>query len=463
MVANEVDSARIESPTARALDPQTIGFFLLCAYVLSQVYMVPVLVAGPSWSVWPSLADIIVPLMLLCLPFLGGDEGSAIPYIQTLKRLFLFLLAACILSYLLLTRNFLDFKTSDLLNDKGQFVGLFQLYRICQFAVVFWLSVNVNLTAKRRAALSNVVAITFWLSCLGLLANYIGVIDTSALSPQIPKDFLLAGPWAFYSRGMVGKPVGALSYHHAYPVVQLLLLSALYLHLKQSNRIFLHGIIIATVWFCSFISGSRAGFIAVCLFALATVIQKPRYVVVLTAIVVIVMLPVMFVTDDFTQVFHSPAERQVSITSSYEEDGFAGRVDIWADRLSLLSQTPIYWLVGTGFGSAIESGTNGHMLFLHITLECGLLGLMIFLLIMRKITLFLWASESGTKFLSYATGALLVSSASQETFYPVPAFGHFCGLFLLCSAVVLKNTEQTLIEPASNVIESSQCQYVSYK
>jgi hypothetical protein len=115
----------------------------------------------------------------------------------------------------------------------------------------------------------------------------------------------------------------------------------------------------------------------------------------------------------------------------------AGRVEIWNDRVALLNQNPAYWLTGTGFGSAIETGSNGHMLFLQTTLECGLLGTAVFLWLLWKTTNFLWRRGSEVRILCYLTLALLVSALTQETLYPVPALGHFCGMFLFCLGVAV--------------------------
>ena len=131
------------------------------------------------------------------------------------------------------------------------------------------------------------------------------------------------------------------------------------------------------------------------------------------------------------------AVRRPSITTSYDDDGFAGRVGIWNERVALLNRNPLFWVAGTGFGSAIESGSNGHMLYLQTTLECGLIGTLAFLLAMWKGCLLLWRQGTGGHILCYATAALLISAVTQETFYPVPAFGHFCGMYLLCVALRL--------------------------
>jgi hypothetical protein len=287
-----------------------------------------------------------------------------------------------------------------------------------------------------------VIAFTFWSSCALIFLNYLDLVDTPMLAPHIPKDLRIAGPWAFYSLGVVGNPVGAISFHHAYPVVQLLLLAATYLYLLPSGRVWLAGIILSSLWVCSLVSGSRAGFVAVCMFIIAVLLSRPRQSLVMSAIVAVATFAFLYFSEDVSTIFSRAITRQSSIGTSYDQDGLAGRVEIWNQRVDLLNWNPMFWLTGVGFGSAAESGNNGHMLYLHITLECGLLGLFVFLVLGRKVVMFLWRGAPAGRVLCYATVALLVSALTQETFYPVPALGHFCGMYLFCIVLPLSEPER---------------------
>jgi hypothetical protein len=285
--------------------------------------------------------------------------------------------------------------------------------------------------------LRRTIALTFWISSALLLANYFDLITTPEMAPHIPKDLATSGPWAFYSMGTVGSPVGGISFHHAYPAVQLLLLAAMYLYLLPPTRVWLPCLILSLLWICGLVSGSRAGFVAVCMFLAAMVLSRPRQLLVMTVIAVMAVVTGLYFSSDFAAAFTEAVNRQESIATSYEDDGLAGRVEIWNDRVALLNQNPAYWLTGTGFGSAIETGSNGHMLFLQTTLECGLLGTAVFLWLLWKTTNFLWRRGSEVRILCYLTLALLVSALTQETLYPVPALGHFCGMFLFCLGVAV--------------------------
>jgi hypothetical protein len=35
-------------------------FVLICAFLISQSYLVPLAVVGPSWAVWPDLSDLVI-------------------------------------------------------------------------------------------------------------------------------------------------------------------------------------------------------------------------------------------------------------------------------------------------------------------------------------------------------------------------------------------------------------------
>jgi hypothetical protein len=438
-------SFELDSPRSRASGlrsggrAQTVAFWLCCAYVLSQVYMVPVWLIGPSWSVWPSVTDLVVLLMMTWLPFVRM-AGTMTPEIVTIKRYLVLLACGAVASYFGLTLNLLDLKTVDAANEKGQYFGLYQVYRLGQFLVVFWFATELDLTAKRRLLLRRTIGLTFWITCASLLANYFGLFETPMLAPQIPRSPGTAGPWAFYSLGLVGSPVGAISFHRAYPAVQLLLLAATYICLIPPGRIWLPSLTLVSLFVGCLVSDSRAGFVAACVFAVIFVASRPRVLVAMTAIGVFAIPIGVYLSDEFSGALSRAVERQSTISTSYEEDGFAGRVEIWNDRLALLNRHPVFWAAGTGYGSAVETGSNGHMLYLHIALECGLVGLVGFLVLSQRITVFLWRGAEAGRAMCYATIALMVSALTQETFYPVPALGHFCGMYLFCVVVALRHS-----------------------
>ena len=154
-----------------SFDPAPVGFGLCCAYILSQIYMVPVLIVGPSWSVWPTLPDLAVIGAALWLPFMRRRDTTP-PVFVKLRRYMLILVAGCVLSYLLFTLDPFDLHSAESFNDKGPAVGLFQIYRLAQFAAVLYLATAVRMTPHRKVWIRHCLAVTFWTSCGLLLANY---------------------------------------------------------------------------------------------------------------------------------------------------------------------------------------------------------------------------------------------------------------------------------------------------
>lgn len=436
------DSLRgpIGAPTLqRAIDHDSICLWVCCIYVVSQIYMVPVWVLGPSWSVWPSITDLVVTLMLVLLPFTRKNGVRPSSAISAVRRLLVIVTAGAIVSYLLLTLNYLGLKTTNGFNDKGQYVGLYQIYRLCQFLAVFWFATRIDWNAKHRRWLRRSIGLTFWVSCALMLANYFDLVRTQALSPQIPKDLNIAGPWAYYSLGVVGNAVGSISFHHAYPAMQILLLAAMYLYLLPMAKVWLPCGILSCLWLCALVSGSRAGFVAVSVLLVAVVLSRPRQLLLLLASTAVFVVVGLYFSANLADAFSRAVSRQQSIATSYDEDGLAGRVEIWSERVALLNWEPVLWLTGSGFGSAIESGNNGHMLYLQTTLECGLVGTGLFLFLAWKVLSFLWRLGARARVLCYVTIAILLSGLTQETLYPVPALGHFSGMYLFCIGVALSS------------------------
>jgi hypothetical protein len=81
------------------------------------------------------------------------------------------------------------------------------------------------------------------------------------------------------------------------------------------------------------------------------------------------------------------------------------------------------------------------MLYLHLIVEGGLIGLAAFLLVASTVLRHLRLREAGLQPILWATVALLFSSLTQETLYPTPATGHFLGFYLSAVAIALRSDE----------------------
>jgi hypothetical protein len=355
-----------------------------------------------------------------------------------LLRLIALAIGGCTLSYLVFTVNTGSGSALSLLSSRSRSIGLYQLYRLLQFFVVLLVSTRTNFDSNRCAQLRSIVGLTLAISSLLLFADYLDLVGTSFFAGHISRDLVVSGPWAFYARGIIGRPVGTLSYHHAYPAIQLLLLTSLYLYLLPPTGTLRRTVAIAVLVAFGFVSSSRAGFAAICLFGALMVLRKPRYIIAALFLLVGLLAASFDSSGRLRDLLSDAAERQASIAYSYAEDGWSGRSEIWADRLEVLRQNRMSWLVGMGFGAAVETGANAHMLYLHLISELGLVGLFGFLFLVGFILRSLWRCEEPDKILCFATMGFLLTAISQETFYPLPAFGHFTGLFLAVVGIALR-------------------------
>jgi len=247
-----------------------------------------------------------------------------------------------------------------------------------------------------------------------------------------------AGAWVHYVRstGAGGAGLGTIGYNHGYVAAQVLLLVSLRIHLSSGQKAFSDGILLFVSIIACFLSGSRAGMAASLVFAVALWAKKPIY-----TLIVVVLLSVAAITvpADWLANLDPIMERQLTLTKAYEPQNWSGRVDIWVDRLAFLNENPVRWIIGSGFGSAVESGSNAHMLYFHIILETGLIGLSTFLLLGHKVLQYLRRHESSAQPILWITVALLVSSLTQETFYPDTSMGQFLGFYLCSLAVALRS------------------------
>lgn len=408
----------------------TAPFIGLCFYLVSQGMTVPIIAIG-NWAVWPALPDFAwLTLVVLSIPHLHRERSHN----KGIVGVFLAGLAGCVGSYTVFT--LLWPVLYDPLSAKGTVVGVYQTYRLSQFVVVFWLATKVGLTEQR-------IRIVHWLSlgtcvfvCLSCLATYF-LVPTSFFGGHLIASVNEAGPWAPYIRGVQHMGVGATNINHAYTGMQVILLAAIVAHTRRPSMLpaWLTLLSLLTV----LVSEHRTGLIFLALYACVLFRPSPKQLLSAAAVVLLTAAIVLFTWADTQQALYDAIQRHSTILSSYSTDGFSSRNQIWGDRLDFLNSNYARWLIGSGFGSAMESGQNAHMLYLHIVVETGIFGLFAFLASMLKILRVLWRSEQSPRALFWVTVCLLGTGFTQETFYPVAAFGHFIGLFLCAVAIAIRS------------------------
>jgi O-antigen ligase len=417
-----------------------LPFLALCFYLISQGYTIPLLAVGPTWALWPCLSDLAIVLLLVTFS-IGFRHTSPLP--KPVKPIFLILLLIIYGSIF----SYLCYLPSAPENAPGRVWGTYQIFRLIQFTGVFFIAAKIPLTEKRISILTQVVGIVFLFVCLGVFLTYLGIVPLASVTAHLPLD----GPWpeyAAFAGSGVGRGLGFVGYNYAYTSVQIILLLALKLGLSdyQKKGFYNSGLVLLSVVSC-FLSSSRSGLIAMLLYSIIYWLNMPKSLskssISLAVAVVIILLSIVFLGnyinfDSASQ--DSTIERQANLFSSSNSDQLSesGRNGIWEERVEFLNKDFIKWIVGSGFGSALDSGNFAHMLPLQIVLETGFIGLLIFILLFYKILHYFYLHEVGIKPIFLGTVILLFTSASQETFYPMPAFQHFLGFYLCALAISIK-------------------------
>lgn len=410
-------------------------FYLVCLYLVSQAYTIPLL-AVSSWPVWPLLTDLVSWAMIISFVLHMRFEKQVSPENRKVWTFAVFLFTCCVLAVV----GDLIFPAKALKSDPGHYlsIALYQIYRFLEFLVVFHVAANLRMTDKRYRFLQIVTMATFFAIACGVLLTSLGVLSTSDVSRQLPDNLLEAGPWAFYSGGNVDEGVGFVGYNHGYTAIQLILAVGLALHFGPISTN-LRTIAYATLLASTFLSGSRAGFLCALLFVLFYEGKKhlsSANLLLVALFAFVALFGTLHLFQDHV-VTDSILGRQMSAESSYKDNGLSGRTSIWSNTVEVLNAEPWRWITGNGFGSALDSGGDAHMLFLNVTLETGIAGLILFVVAFARLLLFLGSRGDSGRAMFWTTLVLLVSSLTQETFYPVIAFGHFLGFYFLAIALSL--------------------------
>ena len=411
-----------------------LSFFGICFYLASQAFQIPILAIGPSWAVWPVLSDVAVAILLVGL--LANSRRLrilSIPIREVYSSLLL-IFGATVAAFLAMNLPSL-LRTVPQVEKSFQF-GIFQIYRLAQFLLVFRVAAGLPLTLKRVRILSAVAFITLALAFLGIVGTYTSVLSTPLLVSHLPSDRSVAGPWVALSTGQWYE-AGTIGYNHAYVAVQLVMLAGLALSLKPKRSFLFDVLCLLISCLGVFFTASRAG-MAAALFLMVTYLFK-RPAALLLAIAAFGLLFLAFSNHlgDLKMGIAETAERQLTLQRPLDPENLSGRADIWRNSLQFLMEEPVRWVIGAGPGIAARLGNNAHMLPLQIILEGGIVGLILFGWTMFRMMTRLRRFEHGVKPIFLTTGALLISSLTQETLYPVPSMGHFLGLFFCAVALTL--------------------------
>ncbi len=433
-----------------AAAPARWHFLALCAFLASQAYLLPLFPAGPSWAVWPQLSDLAIGLMLLSYLCVGPPR-SAMPAVhRQILTASAAAFAYCLVSFAVVTKTLPALAGSLRPSEETTLWGTYQIFRAGQYLVIFYASAMVPLTPARRRLLSSVVGGILAYLCTMVPLTYFGVVNHRSLVAHLPDDPAISGPWAYFgAEGDSG--LATINYNHAYVGCQLILVYVLRLSLTRCRfDLFNAGMLVAVV-VAAFFSGSRACFgatlvlAATCLWLWMQLGHTLAVVSTATAALAVALVLALVPASPLPGGNGGPlgsrediVSRQFSTFRGYEAENLSGRTEIWSNRIEFISEEPYRWIVGSGFASAIASGNQGHMLALHTVLELGVVGLVLGGFLMLRIMAALWRLEPPGRPMFWGTAALLLTSVSQETFYPVPSLANFFGFYLCAVAVVLR-------------------------
>ena len=212
----------------------------------------------------------------------------------------------------------------------------------------------------------------------------------------------------------------------------------LYLHLRRDRGSILDVLLLAFGNFIVFISGSRAGLAALVVFTSLFFIYRPRYIFISVIAGGLLTLALLLgvIQNPFEPLISDTAfTRSETLLDATNIDNLSDRDIIWQQRLEFLNQDFTRWLFGSGFGNTVNSGSNAHMLALHLIVESGICGLTIFTLLALWVIRQLWRYDTYSRPVFWGSIALLFSSLTQETFYPVPALAYFLGVYVIVLAI----------------------------
>lgn len=413
-------------------------FIALCCYLASQSYMIPLFILGPSWATWPTASDIVVGLVIVA----GLVERRHLLSIMGARQRTLWGLFALIWLWVfswLIHIGMTDYPSSAIS------VGGYYIYRMIQFTLIFVFMSAVPLNQGRLVALRRVTLATLVFVCIFVLLTFFSIVGPNQLGGHLPTDPYVSGPWGAYVLAQGGVGWGTIGYNHGYVALQILMLTALHLHLSAVTRANYSILFIALPVAAAFLTGSRAGLAAVLVFLLFAFRRRPLPLLIFgLAAVAMLLAQSAFSLPNDDGLLYTVTQRQGDLLLLANADNLNGRHQIWLDHISFLNENPMRWLTGAGLGATMDGtdpvGTNAHMLFLQVILDTGIIGLILFLAVFWMILQTLWEYEVRPRPLFWVTVVLLITAVTQETFYPVAAFGHFLGLFLVSMSLALNDS-----------------------
>ena len=416
-------------------------FVGLCAYVLSQGFTIPISSVGPSWAIWPLLSDGALAVMFLGWLVASRQRDKTSRVCQTVFNGLLAIMLWCLVSFACMALVYATPYSPP--GEKGVSFGAFQLFRMMEFLAVFSFTSSTPLTKRRVKILDWIATATLLFACTSILLTYSSVISSTYFCGHLP-DSDLSGPWIPMIKGH-GQGLGTLGYNHGYIALQIMFLLGLRLILNAGQPSLPNIVLLIFLILCVALTGARSGLATMLLFSVSVVISLYSLEVIVLAFLSCLsaaLLVIVIVLASATQVSEEQGdllERLSTTKEFYKSENLSGRDDIWSEKLNNLNTHPYQWMVGGGFGCAVDDkGVNAHSLPLQIVSELGLVGLLGIGALLTGLLKLLWACVDDRKVLFLLVSTSLIGSMTQETFYPVPASLHFLGLFFCILGIDLR-------------------------
>lgn len=406
-------------------------FLGLCFYLVSQIYLIPILKVGPNWAAWQMPADVAGGAFVLFALLAGGSKVAPPKAGTKIVYLLSFFFLAGVVSFVVVTIGMARTEFG-----KGTGDGIFYLYRTAQMVVLFWAALRIPMTEKRIALLHKIVTVVLAISCILCLASYVGALPGPFLARHLSPSGGVSGPWRAYAVNDA-RGLGTIGFNHAYTAAQIVLLVALRMSLGRKRRPVSDTLFILLGLATCFASGSRAGLAAMGFFSLAIFIRNPIYV---PFVGILLGVASLFTTPEQlnTKDIQDTTDKVSAIFNPQEASQFQARLRIWEYWTTEFQQDPSLLVTGAGFGGSRNYAQVPHMLYLTVLAEFGLMGLAAYLYFTFYVTRNVLKSEVTPKPFFWGIIALLLASFTQETFYPVSAMGHFLCLFFVGVAVILR-------------------------
>lgn len=404
------------------LQPHIVTYF----YVLSMFFGITIFVRG-SLSV--DVADLLFPLFICVnLPV----QRSAL--VSSYKKIIVSLLVFVFLMCLPIPINFFAY---PLINSISM---PWYVYRAIQLpAVIFFLYHFLHANPGR---VTNVISLLLLFSLVQIpLVFYQGMFNHTG-------DVLRSGIH------------GTFLYHHSLIAMVFFALLPLFIAVAIESKIFKHKLMGMILTLFSFyiivVSGSRSVLLGLLcgggLYVLSNVRWNKQSLMVLISIPLLGLFLYFFtpLKEIFQHTFQAKGTGGIDVSS-------LSRLVIWQETIkNFLKGTVIDKVIGIGGGlyrtlkyelviwGGSKSASGAHNNYLHLIIEVGVIGLILFLVhfsILGKFLFNLGKKDLAAKLFFFSMIGFLISGITQETFWFQQAFGSFWVFYLTVFTVIVVRAE----------------------